>query len=357
MAAVIQGADTTTETCVGRKRRLLVVAGPGRSGTSLYTGLVARLGYHVPKPEVASNSSNPRGFSEPRWAVDFHNQLLDRARVHVDDGRPEAWDRTARIGAAERPRLRLRGWLEEQFAEHDHVVVKDPRLAWFLDLYRAVAADLGVEVSVATLIRHPTEVLRSREIAYGRKTPNSARAMAWINMMLGIESRTRDLPRAVVAYDDLLDGWREAIEVADRGLGLGLVSSATQAQLASAGTLVDPSLRRSSASWEELDLPPRIRDLLERVHTAYGTLVTGPVDEHPGCRDRLDELSSEFAQFYTESWQAVAHRVRARLAAERRRGAEEAALAASPRPATTRAASIRAFAGRWRSRVSGRRRS
>ena len=42
-------------------RQILVVAGSGRSGTSLFTGLTSRLGLHVPKPEVKSNRSNPTG--------------------------------------------------------------------------------------------------------------------------------------------------------------------------------------------------------------------------------------------------------------------------------------------------------
>ena len=83
-------------------RKLLVVAGSGRSGTSLLTGLTGRLGVHIPKPEVIANHSNPRGFGEPRWAVDFHNGLLQSLDVAVDDGRPEAWDLADRVAA--RPR-------------------------------------------------------------------------------------------------------------------------------------------------------------------------------------------------------------------------------------------------------------
>ena len=94
-------------------REMLVVAGSGRSGTSLFTGLTGRLGVHIPKPEVSANRSNPRGFGEPRWLVDYHNELLASVDVGVEDGRPEAWDahrpggREAR-GAA-RPLVELAG--------------------------------------------------------------------------------------------------------------------------------------------------------------------------------------------------------------------------------------------------------
>jgi hypothetical protein len=112
-------------------RQLLVVAGSGRSGTSLFTGLTGRLGVHIPKPEVSANRSNPRGFGEPRWLVDYHNELLTSVDVGVEDGRPEAWELTD--GVAEKPEALepLVDWLESQFAECPRIVVKDPRLAWF----------------------------------------------------------------------------------------------------------------------------------------------------------------------------------------------------------------------------------
>src|SRR5512132_3338563 len=86
----------------GSRRQILVVAGSGRSGTSLFTGLTGRLGLHIPKPEVSANRSNPRGFGEPRWAVDFHNELLASIDVVIEDGRPEAWELTDKL--AERPK-------------------------------------------------------------------------------------------------------------------------------------------------------------------------------------------------------------------------------------------------------------
>ena len=33
----------------------------------------------------------------------------------------------------------------------------------------------------------------------------------WLNMMLFLEKRTRDVPRALVAYDDLLGDWRRTL--------------------------------------------------------------------------------------------------------------------------------------------------
>src|SRR3954469_15953662 len=112
-------------------RRMLVSPAPGGSATSLFTGLTGRLGVHIPKPEVSANRSNPRGFGEPRWLVDYHNDLLASLDVVIEDGRPEAWDLTDKVAANPQALGSLVEWLEQQFAENDRIVVKDPRLAWF----------------------------------------------------------------------------------------------------------------------------------------------------------------------------------------------------------------------------------
>ena len=47
------------------------------------------------------------------------------------------------------------------------------------------AAKVGADVHVATMLRHPAEVMRSREIAYGTRTNNTTRVIGWLTMMLG----------------------------------------------------------------------------------------------------------------------------------------------------------------------------
>ncbi|MEA2215445.1 MAG: hypothetical protein QOK19_1006, partial [Solirubrobacteraceae bacterium] len=108
-------------------RRLVLVVGVGRSGTSLLTGILGQLGFHVPQPEVKADATNPRGFSEPRWAVDFHTRLLRARRVTVNDARPVAWEKTATAAEDAPVYGELSSWLGEQMREADAVVVKDPR--------------------------------------------------------------------------------------------------------------------------------------------------------------------------------------------------------------------------------------
>lgn len=282
-------------------RRLVVVAGSGRSGTSLFTGLAGRLGLYIPKPEVAANKSNPRGFSEPRWAVDFNEALLKQTSVNIDDGRPEAWDITTALAEDDQVRGELAGWLAEQFEESDRIIVKDPRLAWFLQLYRAASAELDAEVNVVSMVRHPAEVLKSRELAYGKGLSATARAAGWLNVMLTIEKLTRHDRRAVVRYDALLDEWRPIMQRADDAMDLQLFARATPEQVADADGLVDTSLRRSLSSLDEMGLPPRLAELATRAFDTLSELADEAGAESEGTRKRLDDLHEEYDAYFEES--------------------------------------------------------
>src|SRR4051794_18615495 len=172
-------------------RKLVLVVGVGRSGTSLLTGILGQVGFHVPQPEVEADDTNPRGFSEPRWVVDFHTRLLTERRVTVNDARPAAWESTATAAGDEAARAELREWLAGQLAEAPSVVVKDPRPGWFLPLWTAVAAELGVEMPFVTMLRHPAEVLASATKSYGTWQTPGSRAAAWVNVTLETERATR----------------------------------------------------------------------------------------------------------------------------------------------------------------------
>jgi hypothetical protein len=69
-------------------KRLVLVAGVGRSGTSLFTSILNLAGFHVPQPEVQADATNPKGFGEPQWVVDFHGRQLRSRRVSIWDSRP-----------------------------------------------------------------------------------------------------------------------------------------------------------------------------------------------------------------------------------------------------------------------------
>lgn len=312
---------------------ILLLIGVGRSGTSAFVGIVRELGFHVPQPEVVADDTNPRGFGEPRWVVDFHTRLLNQRSVTTIDSRPAAWDTTATAATDDDVVAELRSWLEVQLVGTERIVVKDPRISWFLPLWRRCAEELGADIRVVTMLRPPTEVLASAKQWYGTRQNDASRAGGWVNIMLRTELQSRGLPRAFVRYDDLLADWAEQVSRVGRLLDEPVLGELDPARRAAVDAFVDPQLRRQVRGWDDLDVPPGLRDLVDRT---WDALVPLAADTDTDTSARLDALRADYEQLYADSEAIAQSSVRA---ARARRKKAEPAQDAPPPPveATTKA--------------------
>jgi hypothetical protein len=312
---------------VSDARALVLVVGVGRSGTSLLSGILGQLGLHIPQPEVKADDTNPRGFGEPRWVVDFHTRLLRSHLVTVNDSRPSAWELTAR--AAEDPRVRteLRGWLGAELDQHGAIVVKDPRTAWFLPLWARCASELGVDPDYMTMLRHPAETLTSARTSYGTWQSAASRAAAWLNVSLETERATRGARRVFIRYDDLLADWRREITRAAGRLDVPPLRAIEDSRAARVDAFVDPGLHRHRIRWAELDepVPPRVSDLAERALADLQRLALPDGDDET-ARRALDAVHAEYAALHGEA-EAIAQSA---IFAAKRRPKRKAAAAAPP---------------------------
>lgn len=286
------------------RRRVVLVAGSGRSGTSTISGILKELGVRVPQPEVEPDDTNPKGFAEPQWVVDFHDRLLKEAGVRVSDARPQAWSQTGKVELREEARAELEAWLESQFDEADELVIKDPRLAWFLGLWRATATRVGAEASIVTMLRPPTEVIGSTRTYYGRRGEIDVLA-AWVNMMLHTERATRGAPRAFVRYHDLLDDWTIPVLGLGERFGLASVTGAGPAQMSRVHEFVDPNLRRIAVDWDDMAIPAPLREIADGAWEHLSSLAE-PDGDVEAVRAGLDELLQRFTAYYEEA-EAVAN--------------------------------------------------
>src|SRR4051812_32142557 len=207
-AVRLPSVSETVPATTGSRRRVVFVVGSGRSGTSTMAGALQALGMHVPQPEVRADETNPKGFAESKWVVDLHHELLQRCHVQVSDARPSAWYETGKAIASGITRARLTEWMGPQFKEAqvtelgeepaiDELVIKDPRLAWFLGLWKSAALRCDAQAAHVTMLRHVTEVVGSKKRYYapgpsvisrrGSAFSEVQRTAAWVNMMLHTE--------------------------------------------------------------------------------------------------------------------------------------------------------------------------
>ncbi len=289
---------------IPRKRRVVFVVGSGRSGTSTMAGALQTLGMHVPAPEVAADETNPKGFGEPQWAVDLHTELLRRANVAVSDSRPAAWFEAGKLAHDEELRERLHQWLAEQFAHAPELVIKDPRLAWFLGLWRSAALRCDAAPAYVTMLRPVTEVVGSKQRYYAGRAGEISRTAAWVNMMLHTERATRGSARAFVRYADLLSDWTIPLAGVGRRLDLDAVNQASANDIRRVHAFIDPGLRRVQLTWDDVEVPARLREIAEEAWRGLDRLADDDGDI-PATHDALDELRAAYADFYGEA-EAVA---------------------------------------------------
>jgi len=286
------------------ERSLVLVAGSGRSGTSLFSGILQRLGYYVPQPEVPADSTNPRGFAESQWVVDFHTRLLAKVGVQVSDARPAAWAQTADVALDDSVHDELARWLGKQFRASEHVVVKDPRLSWFLPLWRRCAEEAGVSPRFATVLRHPAAVVDSKQRSYGSWQSDVSRTAAWLNQTLFTERATRQGPRVFVRYEDLLDDWTRTLGRVGEALDLSVVRDAPAASIVSIHEFVDRGLSRSRAVWEDFAIPTALREQVDVVWD----LISQLAGEEPDPESVIEELEAARAAYVSlyEDSEAIA---------------------------------------------------
>ena len=302
MIVTTSRAGRVTLRAMSDSRFLVLVAGSGRSGTSLVSGILQRLGCTVPGPEVPADETNPRGFAESQWVVDFHTRLLRRAGVQVADARPGAWALTARVGLEADVTAELRDWLGHQLADYGRLVIKDPRISWFLPLWRRCGDELGAGARCVTMVRHPAAVIDSKQRWYGGRQGAISRTAGWLNQTLFTERATRGAPRVFIRYDDLLDDWTRELGRAGEALDLDVVRSAATPALRSVHDFVDRGLQRSHSDWDGLAVPDPLRAQADRLWALACLLAGGEED----VSAPLDELRGDYTAAYAEA-EAIAH--------------------------------------------------
>jgi hypothetical protein len=171
--------------------RVLVIAGMGRSGTSLAASLLRTAGVDVGDRFVDAAGANPRGFFEDTDFVEFHERALkERGRINLVDKEfafepteaEEDWGNRLVAARSDRP---LWGF-------------KDPRASLFLDFWDARFDD----AVYLFLFRHPFDVLMSY-LRYGeaRATGFTEPVRAWETYNARIlEFRARHTQRCALVH-------------------------------------------------------------------------------------------------------------------------------------------------------------
>ena len=142
-------------------RKVVVILGMHRSGTSALAGALAQMGVDFGKHLISPSRDNPKGYFEHPEIVALHDALLRALGSRWDDylPLPSGWTETEVTSGKFAPPLVA--ILKRDFGEASLFGVKDPRLCRLMPLWFPIFETLPAEPHFVLTIRHPWEVAES----------------------------------------------------------------------------------------------------------------------------------------------------------------------------------------------------
>ncbi len=195
------------------QRKLFLVLGMHRSGTSAIARALQVFGAHLGDTLIPPGFDNPRGFWEDRDILRINEKLLSELGSAYD--RPNAPDIDLSSPTMRTIKTEALQILQRKLVSYDLFAIKDPRLARLLPFWKAVFSEGAYAVTYIIALRNPLSVIKSLEVRNGFDPRKSA--ILWYEHMLAAVYHTIGANRVIVDYDLLIENpERELVRVADR---------------------------------------------------------------------------------------------------------------------------------------------
>ena len=295
-------------------RRVVVVLGMHRSGTSLVAGCLQRLGVDFGPRLMPPNADNPRGYFEHNDVVNLHDRVLLALNRSWDETAPfpDGWWQDERLKSHHAEML---GILRRDFPTAPWGL-KDPRLCRLLPWWETLWPETDSRPLFILVRRRPAEVAASLARREGMSPAKSHDL--WLRHTLEAEQGTRAHDRLLVDFSDFLADEAAALEPVRRALGLPASLPETLPKM------VDGTLGKSGESSSGGETPPIVAEadralrlglggdeagmraeldgLAERAGTEGPIFDRAPSDEIGDLRRQL-EASRKQARWYESEWQ------------------------------------------------------
>ncbi|NET43895.1 sulfotransferase family protein [Okeania sp. SIO2B3] len=159
-----------------KTKRVIVVLGSGRSGTSLLMQVLESIGMSVSENLIPANVSNPEGLFEDADIVNIHRNLLRELGTHAYLPLPEEWMNTNSVNEA---RFKLSRILSQRFDSATNIWgFKDTLTNAFLPLWFRLFNPLKVKPIFILAMRNPSPIVLSFSRQYNESEHISE--LAWL---------------------------------------------------------------------------------------------------------------------------------------------------------------------------------
>lgn len=204
-------------------QRVVIVVGPGRSGTSTLTRGMAALGVELGDNLKPASRKNPKGFFEDLDILDINQRLhrLFGLTTTGSDVRPEDQRHfaSASVNALHDEAVDL---MRRRFGRFPIWGFKSGGVLRLLPFWERVFETLHLQPSYVVALRHPVSVARSRARLNPLRGRQEKSDLEWLSRMVPYFHLLRAHPLAVVDYDRLMEGPEHELERVATHLALPL---------------------------------------------------------------------------------------------------------------------------------------
>lgn len=257
------------------EKRLIVVLGMHRSGTSAITKSLELLGVNLGDNLYPASFDNPKGFWEDQECIAINEQLLN----HLGSGHDRlnlAWDAISADSKISQLRLTAIHLIARKLSISGGIWgFKDPRMCRLLGFWKDVFLSLDCEVSFVIAVRNPVSVAIS--LAARNDIAAEKAYFLWLQHVLPTLNFMMGTRRIVVDYDELMaNPYSQIIRMSNR-LGLSCPDANSPAVKNFENIFLQNELRHSNYSEADLALDSRASTLVARLYTLLHRLATDQV--------------------------------------------------------------------------------
>jgi O-antigen biosynthesis protein len=276
------------------QRRLVVVLGMHRSGTSAITKSLELLGVCLGDELHPAGFDNPKGFWEDSECVEINNRLL----THLGSAYDRlgiAWDEIQSDSQVCELRLMATQLVSRRLIENNGIWgFKDPRTCRLLGFWKEIFLASACEVCFVIAVRNPASVVSS--LAVRNNIPAEKAYFLWLQHVLPPLSFMEDAPRVVVEYDELLENpWSQIIRMSGK-LGLALPDRQSALVKEFEDDFLQSKLRHTRFTEADLALDERASTIVRMTYSLLHRLATDQVSlGNSAVQDTLGELNERLS--------------------------------------------------------------
>jgi hypothetical protein len=275
--------DTTIATS---KHRVVVVLGVGRSGTSAMTRGLQALGVELGNQLRPGGGKNPTGFFEDEGLLEINRRLRKALGIKAESVsliEPQQWQTPAVLALQQEAVETIR----HRFGQYPFWGYKYGRTLRMLPFWRSVFQSLDLDVRYVMAVRNPLSVARSRAKLDPLRGTQEKSDLEWLVNVVPYFREVKERPFVVVDYDLLMTNPVAQLERIAAALNVPLTANLQAAIQAYADQFLNPELRHSRFTNEDLDHNPRVNHLTRDAYRWLYRLAT-------------DEIGIDAAEFWQD---------------------------------------------------------